>query len=118
MSKLVPNPHATAAVAALFTALAALGFVGQHHRSNAAGSAATHAGTTSVSGRPSPETAAPGPDISACVWVNTGSGIYHYAGSPWYGKTKQGVFMSEEEARQKGYRFAHNEGPDGRPLWH
>jgi len=118
MSKIVPSPHATAAVAALFTTLAVLGFVGQRHRSSAAVNTAGHVGTGSVSRRLSPETTTAGPDMSACVWVNTGSGIYHYAGSPWYGKTKQGVFLSEEEARQKGYRSARNEGPDGKPLWH
>ena len=37
------------------------------------------------------------------VWVNTATGIYHYSGTRWYGKTKQGEFMSEAEARAKGY---------------
>jgi hypothetical protein len=42
------------------------------------------------------------------VWVNTATGIYHYSGTRWYGKTKQGEFMSEAEARAKGYRPALN----------
>jgi hypothetical protein len=33
------------------------------------------------------------------VWVNTASGIYHYRGARWYGKTKQGKYMSEVQAK-------------------
>jgi hypothetical protein len=38
------------------------------------------------------------------VWVNTNSGIYHCPGTRWYGKTKQGKFMSECEALKAGGR--------------
>jgi hypothetical protein len=41
------------------------------------------------------------------VWVNTGSGVYHCPGSRYYGGTKQGVYMTEVEARSKGYRAAY-----------
>jgi hypothetical protein len=41
-------------------------------------------------------------------WVNTASGVYHYPGTRWYGQTKQGQYMSEAEARAKGYRPAKN----------
>ena len=37
------------------------------------------------------------------VWVNLDSGVYHKSGR-WYGKTKNGKFMSEDEAKQAGYR--------------
>ena len=37
------------------------------------------------------------------VWVNLDSGVYHKSGR-WYGKTKNGKFMSEAEAKQAGYR--------------
>jgi hypothetical protein len=40
------------------------------------------------------------------VWVNTASGVYHYPGTRWYGKTKQGEFMSKAEAQAHGYRPA------------
>ena len=40
---------------------------------------------------------------SGKVWVNLDSGIYHRSGR-WYGKTKNGKFMSEAEAKQAGYR--------------
>jgi hypothetical protein len=38
------------------------------------------------------------------VWVNTDSGIYHNPGSRWYGKTKQGKYMTEADAQKAGYR--------------
>jgi hypothetical protein len=38
------------------------------------------------------------------VWVNTDSGIYHKQGSRYYGKTKQGKYMSETDAIKAGYR--------------
>jgi hypothetical protein len=40
------------------------------------------------------------------VWVNTKSGLYFYPGARWYGKTKQGKYMTEAQARAKGYRAA------------
>jgi hypothetical protein len=42
------------------------------------------------------------------VWVNTATGVYHYPGTRWYGNTKQGKFMSEEDARAQGHRPAKN----------
>ncbi len=39
------------------------------------------------------------------VWVNTATGVYHKGGQ-WYGATKQGKFMTEQEAKQAGYRAA------------
>lgn len=42
------------------------------------------------------------------VWVNTGSGVYHCPGTRWYGKTKQGKYMGECEARKDGNRPAHS----------
>jgi hypothetical protein len=44
--------------------------------------------------------------MAAKVWVNTKSGKYFYPGSRWYGKTKSGRYMSEKEARAKGYKMA------------
>ena len=40
---------------------------------------------------------------SGMVWVNTDSGVYHKGGR-WYGKTKQGKFMSEADAKTAGYK--------------
>jgi hypothetical protein len=38
----------------------------------------------------------------ARVWVNTNSGVYHCPGTRWYGRTKQGAYMSQREAQEKG----------------
>jgi hypothetical protein len=38
------------------------------------------------------------------VWVNTKSGVYHRQGDKWYGKTKEGKYMTEDEAIKAGFR--------------
>jgi len=53
---------------------------------------------------PRTPTAAPDPDGQ--VWLNTQSGIYWRPGSRWFGKTRQGRFLTEAEAIQAGYRAA------------
>ena len=40
------------------------------------------------------------------VWVNLDSKIYHRQGDRWYGKTKNGKYMSEQDAIAAGYRAA------------
>jgi hypothetical protein len=39
------------------------------------------------------------------VWVNLDSGVYHQGGR-WYGKTKNGKFMTVDEAKKAGYKAA------------
>ena len=59
---------------------------------------------------PAPTTsqhATPGPAGAGQVWVNTASKVYHCPGTRWYGKTKQGSYMSEAEARAQGARPDH-----------
>jgi len=45
---------------------------------------------------------------SGMVWVNTDSKVYHKSGR-YYGKTKQGKFMSEADAKKANYREAKQE---------
>jgi len=44
---------------------------------------------------------------NASVWVNTTSGVYHCPNTRWYGNTKNGKYMTQQEAQSKGYRPAY-----------
>lgn len=74
-----------------------------------AASAATHktetpkAATTTV--KPA-KTVQQAPTDKNMVWVNPDSKIFHRSGSSWYGKTKQGSYMTEADAVKAGYREA------------
>lgn len=46
---------------------------------------------------------APPASAGSQVWVNLKSGKYFDSGSPYYGNTKQGQYMTEAQARQQGY---------------
>jgi hypothetical protein len=39
------------------------------------------------------------------VWVNTNTKVYHKEGE-FYGKTKKGKFMAEDDAKKAGFRAA------------
>jgi hypothetical protein len=45
------------------------------------------------------------------VWVNTATKVYHYEGDQWYGKTKEGKFMTEQDAIKAGYRASKEGAP-------
>lgn len=80
----------------------------------AAPTTAPASGTPGLAAKSNSKTATPGPatdaQIAAAkashqVWVNLDSGKYHKGGR-WYGKTKNGKFMSEADAKAAGYKAA------------
>jgi hypothetical protein len=77
--------------------------------------AQTQAPTSSTSGNSTPATASSTAQPSSpakgggMVWVNTASGVYHKLGSRYYGKTKQGKYMTEADAKKAGYHAAAKE---------
>lgn len=74
---------------------------------SAAGGSATSAPDKTAKGSTANKTQAPGGG-PGMVWLNTDSNIYHCPGSQFYGKTKQGAYMSEADAKAKGAHPDHN----------
>ena len=58
------------------------------------------------SAQPAAVVVAKAPPTKGMVWVNTESKVYHKEGSRWYGKTKSGKWMTEEDAIKEGDRSA------------
>lgn len=51
-------------------------------------------------------TVAQQPPEKGMVWVNTSTKVYHKEGDRYYGKTKNGKFMTEADAIKAGYKPA------------
>jgi cytoskeletal protein RodZ len=72
-------------------------------------SASTAAPVSKSAPKPTTQPQAAAASVAHTVWVNTDSGIYHKPGTKWYGKTKQGKYMTEADAKKAGYRPAEKE---------
>ena len=58
---------------------------------------------------PTPNTVPPSVSPGGNVWVNLSSKVYWRPGTPYYGKTKRGKYMSEADAVAAGYHAAENQ---------
>jgi hypothetical protein len=45
--------------------------------------------------------------VAGKVWVNKDTRTYHCEGDQWYGKTGNGAYMSESDAKAQGFRPDH-----------
>ena len=98
--------------------------------SSAAASAPAREGPASAREAPAPPAATPAPSAAprsapapaasaeartppapGMVWVNTATKVYHREGDPWYGRTKEGKFMTEADAIKAGFRASKTGAP-------
>jgi hypothetical protein len=42
------------------------------------------------------------------VWLNIPTGVFHFKGQRWYGRTKNGAYVCKKEAEKEGDRATKN----------
>jgi hypothetical protein len=94
----------------IFLLLASAGFASTNPQAAPSANQAPAATTAPTAKAPLSSASPSAADIAAAkashkVWVNLDSGIYHKGGR-WYGKTKNGKFMTADEATKAGYKAA------------
>jgi hypothetical protein len=91
-------PQAAASPAAGAGAVPSAASTPRHRRtsSNAQAATSTEEGSAGAQTPPQP----------GMVWVNVKTHVYHVSGDRWYGKTKSGKWMTQDEAIKAGYRKA------------
>jgi hypothetical protein len=72
-------------------------------------SPASTPGSTASAANPAATHPTPPAKSASMVWVNTDSRVYHKRGTRWYGKTKNGKYMTEADAVRAGYKPAKKE---------
>jgi DNA uptake protein ComE-like DNA-binding protein len=106
--KVAPVAASTAATGASASAPPARS---QASTSTAPPRAAKASPKTASSQSPETEVAPRTAPAAGMVWVNTDSKVYHYEGDRWYGRTKEGKFMTEADAIKAGYRASREGAP-------
>ncbi|MDE1161050.1 MAG: DUF3761 domain-containing protein [Acidobacteriaceae bacterium] len=69
----------------------------------ASGNQGNSVGTSNVPDTKLPTTSSRSNAGPGMVWVNTATKVYHCSGTRFYGTTKKGAYMSEADAKTKGF---------------